>query len=283
MEILIYAIPVFVSMIATEIVISYATAYATGKDNYNTLDSIASLSMGAGNLIIETLGHYTFLKIIDNPPCLFNIEPSLQTYALLFLLDDFIFYWFHRLSHEIRILWASHVVHHSSYKYNLSTALRQSWTGLFFSPFFFIWLSFLGFPSDMLAFIRSVSLLYQFWIHTELVDTLPNWFEFIFNTPYHHRIHHASNEKYLDCNYGGVLIIWDRIFETIKRCDNEKIIYGITKPIDSTEKYTYNPFKIAFHEFRDLINDFSNTPKSIDKFSYIFKGPGWTPKHHLNN
>lgn len=270
MEILVYAIPVFVITMVTEIIVSYTLK----KDNYEILDTIASLSMGLGNLIFEFIGHSTFLYFIGTQYHIFEIEPCLNTYLLLFILDDFTFYWFHRLSHEIRFLWASHVVHHSSQKYNLSTALRQSWTGVLISPAFFIWLNVLGFSNEMLATIRSISLLYQYWIHTELINKLPEWFEYAFNTPYHHRIHHASNPEYLDCNYGGVLIIWDRIFGTIK-LQHGKIIYGITKPIDPLGKYTYNPFKIAFHEWEDMITDIKKSRKDCP--SYIFRGPGWRP------
>jgi len=275
MDILFYSIPVFLSMILTEVLISYTTS----KDNYNILDTVSSLSIGAGNFVIEFVGHLTFSYIFQNHfknsfQILFNITPNFNTYFVLFLLDDLTFYWFHRLSHECRLLWASHVVHHSSDKYNLSTALRQSWTGFIFSPFIFIWLNILGFPSEMLTVARSVSLIYQFWIHTELIENMGVWFEYIFNTPYHHRIHHASNTEYLDCNYGGILIIWDRLFKTIKT-QNSEIKYGITKQIDPNQKYTYNPLKIAFHEWINMFSDLEKAKNIRDKFNYVFRGPGW--------
>jgi sterol desaturase/sphingolipid hydroxylase (fatty acid hydroxylase superfamily) len=153
------------------------------------------------------------------------------TYALLFLADDFAYYWFHRIHHEVRVFWASHVVHHSSEHYNLSTALRQTWTPMTALPF---WapLALLGFPPWMILTQQAISLIYQFWIHTERVKKMPAWFEFFFNTPSHHRVHHGSNEVYLDRNYGGILIVWDRLFGSFQG-ETERVRYGLTKNIRS--------------------------------------------------
>ncbi len=140
------------------------------------------------------------------------------TYVVLFLADDFAYYWFHRIHHEVRVFWASHVVHHSSQHYNLSTALRQTWTPMTALPFW-AGLALLGFQPWMILTQQAISLIYQFWIHTERIGRLPAPIEYVFNTPSHHRVHHGSNEIYLDRNYGGILIIWDRLFGTFQGGD----------------------------------------------------------------
>jgi sterol desaturase/sphingolipid hydroxylase (fatty acid hydroxylase superfamily) len=187
-------------------------------------------------------------------------------------LDDFTFYWHHRLSHEFRILWAAHVNHHSSEQYNLSTALRQCWTEILYKYIFFLWLPFLGFHPMMVLTQISINLIFQFWVHTKLIKKLPPFIEFLFNTPSHHRVHHASNVRYLDRNHAGTLIIWDRIFGTFaEEKDEEPVVYGITTNID-----TYNPLKIATHEYASLWRDIREAPRFSDKLKYIFYAPGWS-------
>ena len=162
------------------------------------------------------------------------------------------------------------MVHHSSQKYNLSTALRQTWTGSFYSFVFWVPLIFIGFHPVMVMVQMSISLIYQYWIHTELIVRLPNFMEAIFNTPSHHRVHHASNPQYLDRNYAGIFIICDRIFVTIE-LDREKPINGLVKNIE-----TYNPVRIAFLEWYEMLNDFFFSKTSlINKFKYLIKPPGW--------
>jgi sterol desaturase/sphingolipid hydroxylase (fatty acid hydroxylase superfamily) len=151
-------------------------------------------------------------------------------WILILFADDFTFYWHHRLSHEIRVLWAAHVNHHSSTTMNLATALRQSWAEQLYKYFWWLWLPVVGFPPLMILMMMSISLIYQYWVHTELIRKMPKWFEFLFNTPSHHRVHHASNVRYLDQNHAGILIIWDRLFGTFaEERDDEKPVYGITK------------------------------------------------------
>ena len=164
---------------------------------------------------------------------------------LLFFADDLAYYWFHRISHVSRVFWASHVVHHSSTHFNLSTALRQTWVPMTYLPF---WLPLLlvGFPPWMVLLAQSWSLIYQFGLHTERIGRLPRPIEFVFNTPIHHRVHHGANEQYLDRNYGGILIIWDRLFGSFIR-EEERVRYGLTKNID-----TFNPVKVAFGEYGAL-------------------------------
>ena len=182
------------------------------------------------------------------------------------------FYWHHRLSHEIRLLWAAHVNHHSSQNLNFAVALRQSWLELLYKDMWYIPLAIIGIHPLMILTLHQLNLIYQFLPHTEVVHRMPKWFEYIFNTPSHHRVHHSSNLRYLDKNYGGVLIIWDRWFGTFqKELDKEKCVYGITTNIE-----TNNLFKIAFHELANIINDVKNAPNWKAKLNYIFNSPGWS-------
>ncbi|MCA8886122.1 MAG: sterol desaturase family protein, partial [Hyphomonadaceae bacterium] len=190
-----------------------------------------------------------------------------------FVLDDFTYYWSHRWAHTVRWFWADHVVHHSSQHYNLTTALRQTWTGTLGLNFIF-WLPlvYIGFPPLMVLMFSSISLVYQFWIHTELIDRMGP-FEWVFNTPSHHRVHHATNAKYLDANYAGVLIIWDRMFGSfVPEDDNEKPHYGIVSQLG-----TFNPFRVAFHEWLGIWRDVTHARSFGEMIGYVFGPPGWSP------
>src|SRR5262245_54506106 len=189
---------------------------------------------------------------------------------LCLLAQDFCYYWSHRSHHVVRILWAAHVVHHSSRRFNLSTALRQPWTG-FTSWLFYLPMVAVGVHPAVLAFCGSVNLVYQFWIHTERIDKMPRWFEYAFNTPSHHRVHHASQGGYLDRNFGGVLIIWDRLFGSFAP-ELEKPLYGLTKNIS-----TYNPLRVAVHEYASIGRDVRNARSFREALGRIFLGPGWQP------
>ena len=192
---------------------------------------------------------------------------------MCFFLEDLSYYWFHRISHERRWFWASHVVHHTSQHYNLSTALRQTWTGSIGATFIF-WLpmAWIGFPPAMIAFFSGVSLVYQFWIHTEAVDRMGP-LEWVLNTPSHHRVHHATNPRYLDSNYAGVLIIWDRMFGTfVEETKADKPIYGVVSNI-----HTFNPFRIAFHEWVGMARDIGQAKTWREKLQFAFGPPGWSP------
>lgn len=265
-----YAIPGFVILIIVEILLTIRMQ----KDSYEVKDSVASITMGLGNVAtgllskVLILGAFTLayqFRILE-------LGTSIGVWVLLFFLEDLSYYWMHRCSHRSRFLWASHVVHHSSQHYNLSTALRQTWTGSFFTFIFWLWLPLIGFHPLIVMTQMSISLLYQFWIHTETVDRMPSWFEAIFNTPSHHRVHHAVNPKYLDRNHAGILIIWDRIFGTYEREDEaESPIYGLTQNID-----TFNPIRIAFEEWSELLKTFvSPGLKLRDRVAYLFRPPGW--------
>ena len=176
------------------------------------------------------------------------------------------------MSHQIRLLWAAHVNHHSSQKYNLSTALRQSWAELFYKYIWYLWLPILGFEPIMILTQISISLIYQFWIHTQFIGKMHPIIEFVFNTPSHHRVHHAKNVRYLDRNHAGILIIWDRMFGTFQEeLEEEPVVYGITTNID-----TYNPLVIASHEFKNIWQDVRGSSSLADKWNYLFKPPGWS-------
>lgn len=266
----VYAIPFFLITIAVELYLNQKEK----RELYETKDSLASIGMGLGSLVIDllmkTLAFTGYIYLFQFR--LFDIGWHWWSWVLIFFADDFTFYWHHRLSHEVRILWSAHVNHHSSTHYNLSTALRQSWGEQLYKFIWWSWMPLLGFDPLMMMMMMSISLIYQYWVHTELIRRFPTWFEFVFNTPSHHRVHHASNIRYLDQNHGGILIIWDRLFGTFsKEDDNEKPVYGITKNIE-----TYNLFKIATHELKDVIKDVKSAPRFTDKLKYIFYPPGWS-------
>jgi sterol desaturase/sphingolipid hydroxylase (fatty acid hydroxylase superfamily) len=186
---------------------------------------------------------------------------------------DFIYYWNHRFMHESRWLWAIHVVHHSSERYNLSTALRQPVADAFGAFLPMGALSLLGFRPELIETARGVNLLYQYWIHTEAIGKLGGAEE-VLNTPSHHRVHHGSNPKYIDRNHGSILIVWDRLFGTFQR-EEERVVYGLTKNVDS-----YNPARIATHEHADILHDVAQSTSWSDRFGYVFRGPGWAYEKH---
>ena len=199
------------------------------------------------------------------------------SWLLLFTGVEFFYYWFHRLSHEIRWMWASHNVHHTPKQFNIFVSLRIGLTS-FFSMGWLIYLPLvlLGFPPEAILFMLGVNLLYQFWIHTEMFDKLPAWFEFIFNTPSHHRVHHATNPGYLDRNHGGILILFDRLFGTFKEEEKgNKPTYGLVKALHSDR-----PVDVAFHEWRDMMDDVKSARNLNDVVGYCWGAPGWAPQEN---
>jgi len=269
--IIIYAIPFFVFAMLLEFVVSSNK----NMKSYTAKDAFSSIAMGLGNVFIGFLSKlfvFAALYYVYESFRIFTIPITWWSFVVLFFLDDFSYYWFHRTSHENRFFWASHVVHHSSRHYNLSTALRQTWTGGFYSFIFWLWLPLLGFHPGMILFQMSISLLYQFWIHTELIQQMPKWIEFFFNTPSHHRVHHGSNPIYLDRNHAGILIIWDRLFGTFQpELKHEKVKYGLVVNIK-----TYNPILIAFNEWGALFKDLITRNLSVtNRIKYLYKPPGW--------
>jgi len=271
-DLIAHAIPVFVLCLALE-AISFAVRPDEEKLGYRFEDARTSVLMGLGNVVINLGWKLVVVAVyaavyLASPLHLPTNNPL--TWIVLFFADEIAFYWYHRTHHTIRVLWASHVVHHSSRFYNLSTALRQPWTPFTALPYW-LPLALLGFPPWMILLQQSISLLYQFFIHTERVSTLWRPIEFVFNTPSHHRVHHGSNEQYLDTNYGGILIVWDRIFGTF-RPEREKVRYGLTKNID-----TFNPIRVATHEFAAILRDLRGARGWRERAGYLLRGPGWKP------
>ncbi|MGV6828282.1 MAG: sterol desaturase family protein [Flavobacteriales bacterium] len=269
--IILYAIPFFVLAMLLE----YYIYTKHQIKSYTLKDTSSSIAMGLGNVFIGFISKiivFGALYFVYNHFRVFSIPVTWWSFVLLFFADDLSYYWFHRVSHSSRLFWASHVVHHSSQHYNLSTALRQTWTGSFYSFLFWLWLPLMGFHPAMIVFQMAISLLYQFWIHTETIDKLPNWFERFFNTPSHHRVHHGSNPIYLDRNYAGILIIWDKLFGTFQsELEEEMVRYGLVTNIT-----TYNPIKIAFKEWFALFKDAFTGSKSLtSRLNYFIKPPGW--------
>ena len=264
-KIIIYAIPWFLLLLFAEAI----AAALLRRDLYEFKDTAASLTMGIGNVIVGlfsktmVFGLFTLLHRY----AIFSIPYARWAWVLAFFADDISYYVFHRTSHECRLWWASHVVHHSSQRYNLGTALRQTWTGSLYSFVFWMWMPLVGFPPVMILTMQAISLLYQFWIHTELIKNMGP-LESVLNTPSHHRVHHGSNLEYLDKNHGGFLIIWDRLFGTFAP-EKSRVVYGLTKNIQS-----YNPVRIAFHEWADIFRDVSSANSWSERWHMAFGRPG---------
>jgi len=268
----IFALPIFILAIVAEVIVDRKEKL----DLYYGKDTMASIWMliftGIIEIVPKLLAFIAFYYIHEFSPLRDVIGRQWWAWTALFFLDDFAYYWFHRLNHEVRLFWAGHVPHHSSEHFNYGTALRQGVGERVHKFLFWMWIPLLGFDPLMMFIIISINLFYQFWVHTELVDKLPNWYEYIFNTPSHHRVHHASNIRYLDCNHAGVLIIWDRMFGTFSQeKDIEKPIYGLTENIN-----TFNPFTVAGHEYAAIWRDVRRASKWSDKLKYIFLAPGWS-------
>ena len=262
-----WAIPFFVGAILLEV-------FLTARRQvhfYETKDAFSSIAMGLGNVLIGlvTKGIVLGAYYLVYQWRIWELGFTWWAWVLVLFADDFSYYWFHRTAHNVRYFWASHVIHHSSQKYNLSTALRQTWTGALTGSFvFYLWMPLLGFHPLMVLFMQSVSLLYQFWIHTEVIHKMPRWFEAVFNTPSHHRVHHANNPQYLDRNHAGIFIIWDKLFGTFEP-EKEKPKYGLTENIK-----TYNPLRIATHEWGAIFKDIWKYPRHSRQ--YLFGKPGWS-------
>ncbi|MBJ7358742.1 sterol desaturase family protein [Nocardioides sp.] len=270
-DLVIYAIPLFFVCLALEAA-SFRYLPDDDERGYEMRDSLTSLSMGLGNVFTDGAMKLVALAVFAAAYTVSPFQLSADTWwvwVALFFADDLLYYLFHRAHHEVRVLWASHVVHHSSQFFNLSTALRQPWTPMSIYPFWLPMAFF--FPPWMILFQQSVSLIYQFFLHTERIGTLWRPVELVMNTPSHHRVHHGSNDVYLDRNYGGILIIWDRLFGSFEP-EGERVTYGLTRNIE-----TYHPVTVAFHEFRDLWRDLRRADSWRTRFNHLLRGPEWTP------
>ena len=265
-----YAIPVFVAMIVAELLLSRRRNRAA----YESRDTATSLAIGLGSTVAGALTGGLVVAMLVGVHGLspLSIGWAWWAWPLCFLLDDLAYYWFHRFAHRVRWFWASHVNHHSSQHYNLSTALRQSWTGFIAASFLFrLPLAAVGFEPGMILVCGGFNLIYQFWIHTEAVKRMPRWFEAVMNTPSHHRVHHAVNARYLDRNYAGTFIIWDKLFGTFEpEDDTTRIRYGIVHQLGS-----FNLLNAVFHEWIAIAKDVWRAPWR-HKLSYLWREPGWS-------
>jgi sterol desaturase/sphingolipid hydroxylase (fatty acid hydroxylase superfamily) len=274
-EVLYYAFPYFILLLVVEFLAfrHLQDDDGDGLIGYDLKDARTSISMGIGNVIINVGWKFVVLALYA---ALYELAPwhlptdAWWVWVALFFADDFSYYWFHRVSHESRVFWASHVVHHSSQHYNLSTALRQTWVPMTYAPFW-LWMPLAGFAPWMVLLAQAWSLIYQFGIHTERIGRLPRPVELVLNTPSHHRVHHGSNEQYLDKNYGGILVIWDRLFGTFTG-EGERVRYGLTTNIE-----THNVVRVAFHEYLALWGDIRAARSWRVRAGLALHGPGWAP------
>ena len=272
-DLIAYAAPIFTFMIFCE----FVYGYFKNRNNYRLNDTFTSISLGMMSRfpVYLQLGVqgvvYAFIWNQFNLGLLNSYTPL--TWILAFVLYDLSYYWLHRCHHEIKFLWASHVVHHHGEEFNLSTALRQTGTDFIFKWVFYTPMLFLGVPPEIFVTVAALNLIYQFWVHTEHIDRL-GFLDYIFVTPSNHRIHHAQNKEYIDANYGGVFIIWDIIFGTFKDERKElKPIYGTSKPLKS-----WNPFWANFEVWTEIFKDTWRTKSWKDKFKVWISRPKWRPK-----
>jgi sterol desaturase/sphingolipid hydroxylase (fatty acid hydroxylase superfamily) len=278
-NLLIYSIPGFLTLLALEVLWTRRRRRegAAGVLGYEKRDTFASLMMGIGNVIISA---FTTLGAIalwtwgyEHRLLSLGAAAGFWSWPALLLLEDLCYYWFHRSHHEVRLLWAAHVNHHSSQYFNLSTALRQPWFTPITGPVFWLPLALVGFSAPQILTAQALSLIYQFWIHTETVTRLPRPLEWLLNTPSHHRVHHGKNVRYLDRNHGGVLIVWDRFFGTFTaELERDPARYGITHDLT-----TFNPLRIAVHELLALARDLRRAGSFKAGLGYLFAPPGWSP------
>ncbi len=281
---LVYGVPVFIAFILVEL--TYSKAH--GDDHiYHWKDLFASGFMGVGSAILGPLIKVAFaIALFEGVYELCNpyvdgvrknilgyTSFSYAWYVWLFcqLADDFTYYWFHRANHEIRFLWAAHIVHHSSDNYNLGTAVRNGWFTILYKPLFYMWMPAIGFPPEMVLVCLGIEALWQFQLHSQYVPKL-GWLEKVLNSHTMHQVHHAQNVEYLDKNHGGFLNIFDKLFGTWKEFDeNIAVKYGVIHAPNS-----YNPAVILTHEYKDIWKDVKKSDKLYHKLMYIFGPPGWS-------
>ncbi|MEQ8311900.1 MAG: sterol desaturase family protein [Sphingopyxis sp.] len=270
----VYAVPAFILLLIVEMIV----ALRADRSRYEARDTLTSLMLGTGSQVAGALvgAAVVGMAVWVHQFRLFDIGIAFETWwwawVLCFILDDLAYYVFHRSAHRVRWFWASHVIHHSSQHYNLSTALRQTWTGFFSLGFIFrLPLFLIGFPPAMVFFCAGLNLIYQFWIHTEAIKRMPRWFEAVMNTPSHHRVHHGVNPRYLDANYAGVFIVWDKMFGSfVAERGDDPVRYGIVKQLGS-----FNILWAAVHEWVGIAKDVWAAPWR-HKLSYIWREPGWS-------
>lgn len=283
----VYFIPYFIPVAIVIITIEVIMSIRHDKHLYEWKDSAASAGVGIGAVLMQVLTKAGTLAVFTAVFELFGpvresmnytaafgqnwLGASWWVWVLAILGDDFNFYWHHRFTHTIRILWAAHIPHHSSEYFNFGTSFRNSWTIFFIKPVYWLWMPAIGFNPIMVLMAMSMNSVYQFTLHSLSVPHL-GWFEKVFNTPQLHQIHHSKNFAYMDKNFGGILIIWDKIFGTFHNGrDGQQRHFGVTNPPAS-----YNPVKIITHEFENIWHDVRNAQTLTDKLNYVFGAPGWS-------
>ena len=279
MDLIALAVPFFLLALLVELVVDRRR----GTGLYRANDAINSLSAGT---LSTTIGYFTKLlpliawgfvlenfALIDMPLGWFDASPrGIALWVTAALAWDFCYYWFHRFSHEISVLWAAHAVHHQSEDYNLSTALRQTSTGFVFGWIFYVPLFVIGFPLEVLVTVNAVNLIYQFWVHTQVIRRM-GVLDRILVTPSNHRVHHAQNQRYIDKNYGGMLILWDRLFGTFEdEREDDPVIFGVRKPLAN-----WNPFWANLQVYDYLLFDARQARRWRDKLGIWFRRTGWRP------
>ena len=271
-QVIVLAMPVFLLAIAAE----FAVGLARGRNTYRLNDTLGSLGLGVMSQVFDAFG--TLFKVamytwVFQHVALFELSASSAWVWIAALLGyDFCYYWLHRAGHRVGVLWAAHVVHHQSEDYNLGTALRQTSSGFLLGWIFYLPLAVAGVPPLVFGVVALIDLLYQFWVHTQQVGKL-GWFDRWFCSPSNHRAHHAVNERYLDKNYGGILILWDRLFGTfVEEDDRDPVVYGTRAPLRS-----FNPLWANLQVYRDLWLDSWRAQSWADKLRVWIKPPGWRP------
>ena len=272
-KVTLFALPIFFIAILIEIT---AKKLLNARGTLNSVDDSVSIFMGLMSVVTNGAAAFITLGMLlwAEQFKIFDLPLTLTVIIACFILDDLRYYLHHRIAHRCRWPWAMHIIHHSSRRYSLAVALRQGWTKHFTGTTVLkIPLVLVGFNPILVIFCGALNAVYQFFLHTETVHKLPKWFEAIFNTPSHHRVHHGKNPEYLDSNYAGTLIIWDKIFGTfVPENENAYPDYGLVKDFE-----TFNPFKIFIHEYWSILRDVFGSKRSLkDRLLYIVAPPGWS-------
>jgi sterol desaturase/sphingolipid hydroxylase (fatty acid hydroxylase superfamily) len=271
-QIIVLATPLFLLLIAVE----FAVGVVRRRNTYVTADALNSIGLG---IMSQVLNVFSKLLMVGLYALVFESlalhplpQDAVWVWIVCLLVYDFCYYWHHRLGHTVAVLWAAHAVHHQSEEYNLSTALRQTSTGWLFGWIFYLPMAVLGFPPLVFGVVALVDLLYQYWVHTQQIGRL-GWFDRWFCAPSNHRVHHAVNDRYLDKNYGGILIVWDRLFGSfIEEDDAEPCVYGTRTPLAS-----WNPLWANLHVYWDIAQDAWHARRWRDKLRVWIEPPGWRP------
>ena len=264
------AIPIFLLFIIVE----YFATRKKHPEYYRLNDALTNLNIGVSHLLFKllTTGLMLGAYVLVLDRFAFIHLTGVLAYVVVLILFDFCFYWAHRFGHEVNLFWGAHVVHHQSEEYNLTVALRQSWIHSLLAFVFFLPIAFLGVDVLTLGICASINSFFQFWIHTKAIDKMPKWFEAIFNTPSHHRVHHGVNPKYIDKNHAGMFIIWDKMFGTFQE-EIEEPTYGVT-----TQLQSWNPAWANVEYYVTMFKNAKLFPSVKDKLKYIVAKPGWQPK-----